>query len=305
MKRILALAASTLLVGSAGCTNFLNKFTVNSTAPVLKIAAASMDAESDVTLAREAAPGSIKTIDGFLCASPENPDLLELVAQSYAQFTFGFLEDDLERMPLDETPARKALVDRCTGMYDRAEGIALRLVALDREDFPQQVKADEATLEKGLARLRPRSAPGLFWAGLSLGSGINLHRDDMDRVADLPRAIAMLERSHALDPTYFNHGAAMALGVVYASQGAAVGGDPKKAKAYFDEVIQGTGGKYLMAKVMLARFYATQIQDRALFESTLKEVLATPASVWPAQRLANELAHRRAERYLRQVEDLF
>jgi hypothetical protein len=34
-------------------------------------------------------------------------------------------------------------------------------------------------------------------------------------------------------------------------------------------------------------------------------VLATPGDVWPEQRLANELAHRRAARYLAAADDLF
>lgn len=305
MKWVQAAAFGALLVGDGGCSDALNKFTTDSTAPVLKIAAGSMDAEPDLTLAREAAPGNIKTVDGFLMASPENPDLLELVAQSYTQYAFGFLEDDLEAMPPDDSPARQLLVGRCTGLYDRANAIALRLVALSDKGFAASMKGDNATVERALAKRKRRDAPGLYWAGLSLASAINLHRDDMDRVAELPRAIALLERSHQLDPSYFHHGAALALGVVYASQGKAVGGDPEKAKRYFDEAITASDGKYLMAKVLMARFYATQLQDRTLFEATLKSVLATPSSVWPEQRLANELARRRAARYLTQVEDLF
>ena len=57
-----------------------------------------------------------------------------------------------------------------------------------------------------------------------------------------------------------------------------------------------TEGKFLLAKVMMARRYAVMIQDRELFRSTLVEVLQTPASIWPEQRLANEIAHRRAHR---------
>jgi hypothetical protein len=293
------------LVLSAGCTNFLNKFTVNSTAPVLKIASTSMDAESDVQLAREAAPANLKTVDGFLAASPENADLLEIVTQGYAQYAFGFLEDDLEVMGDNDTPQRRRLVDRATGFYDRSHGVALRLVALSDEEFPKAMKADSSAFDAAVKRQKAKAAAGLYWAGLSLGSAINLHRDDVDRVAELPRAVALLERSHALDPTYFNHGAALTLGVVYASQGKAMGGDPDKAKLLFKEVIDATSGKFLMAKVLYARFYATVTQDRALFEATLKEVLATPANVWPEQRLANELAKIRAARYVKQADDLF
>jgi hypothetical protein len=60
-----------------------------------------------------------------------------------------------------------------------------------------------------------------------------------------------------------------------------------------------------MGKVLYARYYATVVQDRDLYVRTLKEVLATPGSIWPEQRLANELARRRAARYLAQVDELF
>jgi predicted anti-sigma-YlaC factor YlaD len=84
-----------------------------------------------------------------------------------------------------------------------------------------------------------------------------------------------------------------------------MGGDPDLAKKMFDEAIALNNGKYLMPKVMLARFYAVVTQDRALFEKTLKEVLATPANVFPEQRLANLLAQKRAKRYLAHADDYF
>jgi hypothetical protein len=60
-----------------------------------------------------------------------------------------------------------------------------------------------------------------------------------------------------------------------------------------------------MTKVMFARTYAVVIQDRPLFESTLKGVLAAPADIYPEQRLANEIAKRRAKRYLDHAEEYF
>jgi hypothetical protein len=34
-------------------------------------------------------------------------------------------------------------------------------------------------------------------------------------------------------------------------------------------------------------------------------VIETPPSVWPEQRLANEVAHRKARRYLSKEKDIF
>jgi hypothetical protein len=280
--------------------------TVDSTAPVLKRASASFDAESDVALAREALPGNLKTIDGFLSVRPEQPDLLELTALAYVQYAFGFLEDDLEALPPGDSPRRRELVARCTDLYDRAYDIGLRRVALERAEIrtiARQGKLD--ALAPALAKVDREAVAGLNWAGLALASAINLHRDDIERVADLPKAVALLERAYQLDRAYYNYNAALSLAVIYSSQARAVGGDPERAQRLFQEVIQGTAGRYLMAKVLFARYYATVTLDRALFDRTLKEVLATPGAVWPEQRLANELAHRRAARYLAAADDLF
>ena len=280
------------------------RFTVNSTAPALKKGSVALDSEPDPQLARDALPSTLKTTDVFLAAHPKQPLLLELVAQGKAQYAFGFLEDDIEQLK-DGDPKRAVLVERATLLYESAFDAAMRRIALEESDFPASFKADMATFEKELKGLDGDSGPGLYWAGLSLVSIINLHRDDVDRVAELPRAVALLERAHQVAPAYFNHGAALALGVVYSSQAKAMGGKPELAKQMFDEVTRATGGKYLMAKVLFARFYAVIQMDRDLFEKTLKEVLATPANVWPEQRLANELARRRAARYLKMAEDLF
>ncbi len=144
-----------------------------------------------------------------------------------------------------------------------------------------------------------------LFAGLAPASAINLNRDDLARVVDLPKAIALIKRSHELDPKFYNAGAAMTLGIVYCSQGKAIGGDPDLGKKFFQEAIDASGGKYLMARVMYARFFGVITQDRPLFESTLKEVLAAPADLYPQQRLANALAKKRAKRYLDHVEDYF
>ena len=293
-----------LLVG--GCN--MSRMGVNMTAPALKLASGALDTESDVIFAREAAPGGLKTVEGFLLTSPENPDLLETAANGYAQYTFGFLEDDLDALPENvESDHRQILIDRCTTLYDRSLAFSLRLAALRDPQIIAAVKGDTQALTNLLkARFtHAEDGRGLYWAGLAMGSGINLHKDDVDRIADLPKAVALLERSHEIAPEYFNHGPAMALGVVYSAQGKAMGGNPERSKQLFDEVIQATGGKYLMARVLYARYYATVTQDRALFEKTLKDVLGTPSNIWPEQRLANELAKRRAVRYLSRVEDYF
>jgi tetratricopeptide (TPR) repeat protein len=306
MKNLyLALGLALVPLLGLGCN--MNEFSVNLTAPVLHEASKAFAMENDLQFAREAAPGNLVTLVGFLYSAPNNRYLLETCAQGFAEYAFGFLEDDLEQLPDDDKheAQRKLLTQRATDLYDRALGFSLRLIATDDKHFDAAFKKDVTATEAEAKKLDKDSVAGLMFGGMSLASAINLNRNDVARVVDLPKAIAMIKRAHELDPKFDNASAAMLLGVVYSSQGKAMGGNPELAKKFFDEAIAATGGKYLLVKVMMARFYAVVIQDRALFDKTMKDVLAAPSDIWPEQRLANELAKRRAKRYLDHAEDYF
>jgi tetratricopeptide (TPR) repeat protein len=285
----------------------MNKLGANLTAPILHEASKAFAMENDLEFARQAAPGNLVTLVGFLYSTPDNRYLLHTVAQGFTEYAFGFLEDDLDLIPDDEKneARRKHLVARATDMYDRSLGFALRLIATDDKHFDAAFKKDVAATEAEAKKLDEDSTAGLLFGGMALASAINLNRNDVARVVDLPKAIAMIKRSYELNPKFHNCTAAMLLGVVYSSQGKAMGGNPELAKKYFDEAIANTQGKFLMTKVMFARFYAVVTQDRPLFESTLKGVLTAPADIYPEQRLANEIAKRRAKRYLDHAEDYF
>lgn len=84
-----------------------------------------------------------------------------------------------------------------------------------------------------------------------------------------------------------------------------LGGNAEKAKEHFEKAIKITGGKFLMAQFMLAKCYAFQTQDKELFEKTLHEIIAAPDDLFADQRLANELAKRRARHLLARIDDLF
>jgi hypothetical protein len=56
---------------------------------------------------------------------------------------------------------------------------------------------------------------------------------------------------------------------------------------------------------MYAKFYAVQIQDKALFVKTLSEIIATPVDSFPERNLANEVAKRKAKDLLEKADTLF
>ncbi len=293
-----ALVAAAL---AGGCN--MTRFTANQTANVIAAAQPAFAMESDPQLARDAAPAQLKTVEGFLLASPENDTYLRVLAQGYCEYAFGFLESDLEEAD-SEGNARdvERLTRRATSLYLRCMNYGLRLLGASWE---KAMYGEIAAFEGKVRGAKKGAVPGMFWAALGLASAINLNRDDIEMVGYLPKARLMLERVVALDPSYYNGGAHMVLGMLYSAQGAAVGGNPQKGKEHFERAIATSGGKLLLPMVLMARTYAVIVGDRKLFHDTLVKVLQTSPAVWPEQRLTNELAHIRASRYLRQEDSLF
>jgi hypothetical protein len=301
MYRLLVVGLAAL---AGGCS--MTRLTANTTADVLALAAPAMNSESDVQLAREAAPASLKTVEGFLQASPENEEMLAIVAEGYCSYAFGFIESDWEDFDLaHKTDEADAVAKRATTLYQRCESYGLRLLAVEGGFDAKALEGDQRTFEKRLADLDEEQVPGLFWTALGLASAINLNRDDIEMVAYMPKVKAMFERVVKLDEKFYNGGAHLALGMLYTAQSKEVGGDPDLGKKHFERAIELTDGKFLMPQVLMAMNYGSIQHDQAFFHDRLVKVLDTPASIWPEQRLANELALVRARRYLAHEKELF
>jgi hypothetical protein len=282
----------------------MTAFTANQTAPVLAAAQPAFSMESDPQLAREAAPGQLKTVEGFHLASPENKTFIAILAQGYCEYAFGFLESDIEEANFaGRTDEAERIGKRATGLFLRCMNYGLDLLG---SEWKKALYANDPMLfEKKVKAAGKGSVQGMFWTALGMASAINLNRDDIDMVAYLPKAKLLFERISVLDPNYYNGGANMALGMLYTAQGAALGGNPTKGRELFEKAVKASNGRFLMPQVLMAVNYGVITQDREFFHKTLVKVLQTSPAIWPDQRLANELAHIRAKRYLAHEQELF
>ena len=73
---------------------------------------------------------------------------------------------------------------------------------------------------------------------------------------------------------------------------------PEVAEAEFQRAFEISDGKFLLAKVFHARYYAPLIVDEELFERELNEVLEAPSDALPEVRLLNEIAKAKARIFL-------
>jgi hypothetical protein len=151
----------------------------------------------------------------------------------------------------------------------------------------------------------------MMWAGLALGSLINHNLDRIEMIAYLPTVLAILNRVVELDaknPPKNEVYAALphvALGMLDSAVSVNLGGKPEEARKEFEMALSITHDKMLLARALYGYRVGKQTNNEKLFHDQLKQVLETPPSVWPEQRLANEVAHRRARRYLSHEKEIF
>jgi hypothetical protein len=289
----------TLLVSCAlvaGCGRWIEHQAIAASISVISRSKAAMQQESDIELARAATPSGIKTLEGLHVAYPGERALVALLAEAVCQYGAGFLQDDWEEATLAGDR------DRARAARQSARRILARCVNHGLELLgPAWAKAlwsGDAGFDALVARAGRDQVAGMFWLALGLGSTIGMYAEDIALGAHLPRVMQLLHRVIELDERFQDGLAHMTLGIIYSARSAAVGGDPARGARHFERARALTRGKSLMVEVMYARHYAVITRDRALFRNTLITTLRTAPAIWPENRLANELAHRKARRYL-------
>ncbi len=246
--------------------------------------------ERSVRHAREAAPAMLKMLDGFIASSPDNPELLLRGAQMNCGFAFLLIEDD--------DPEWASV------LYRKGYEYAYRALRQQLPDLDARMKGPVEPLFTALKALDREEVGLVFWAGNCLGGYVNLNREDPEATAELPRAVALVERAVEMDEAFYFAGAHLFLGIYHGSLGVSIGGDPAKSRHHFGRLKTLTRGAFLLGLVHEARTLAVQQQDRVLFDQLLQQVVDSPCSD-PDLALPNAVAKRKAESLLQQAGDLF
>jgi hypothetical protein len=263
--------------------------TVASTATLLEEVARASYRQTDLRLIREGMPSYLMLIDGMVEAVPENKKLLITAAQSYASYASAFIHDE------DKAYA--------VTLYAKARSYALR--ALEQNGFENPVSREFDDFESGLQEMDKRDVTYLFWAASCWGSWISVNRGSMEAMAELPRVVALMKRVLALDEAFYYGGAHLFMGILEASKPRIAGGDLNLARDHFLKAIALGEGKFLMAKVYFADYYAKKAFDRELFIATLEDVLKTPADIEVELTLFNSVAHNKARKMIAEADDYF
>jgi hypothetical protein len=297
----------------AGCGGVIRHAAAGTTAEILARAQPSLQMESDYELAARAVPGALKTIEGFYVAD-EQPALRAILTEGYCQYATAFVEDEWEvakfAKKLDDIEYQN---ERASKMFARCMNYALLDLgsAWQKDLFGTADAAAKRINSTGRDSRMP-----LMWAGVGLGGMINHNLGSTDMLSYLPTVKLIMQRLVQLDgpkapsdcdSNCLVHRALphIALGMLNSGASKQFGGDAAAAAAEFQQALAITGDRMLLARVLWAYRVGVMTNDRKLFHEQLVKVLDTDPAIWPEQRLANEVAHRRARRYLSHEKELF
>lgn len=265
------------------------KLTVGATAMLLEEVARASSKQSDLRILREGMPAYLMLIDGMIQAWPDNEQLLIAASQSYSSFASLFVEDqDKEYANL---------------LYGRGKQYALK--SLEMRGFKEPLQRPFDEFKEGLNRLGKKDVPYIFWTATCWANWIRLNLDSMEALSELPRVETMMQRVLDIDEGFYYGGPHLFMGIWFASRPKMAGGDLKKAQGHFLKALDLGQGKFLMAYVYYANYYARKMMDKDLFNSTLQKVLETPADISPDLTLLNTVAKKKAQELLNRVEEYF
>ncbi|MBP7829350.1 MAG: hypothetical protein KA248_05490 [Kiritimatiellae bacterium] len=258
-------------------------------APMAKDLAASLQRQSDVELVREGAPAYILLLDGLAQSGNPQPEMLIAAAEANTAYAMAFL---------DQTDRARA-----RAFHARARDYGLDVLRRNRT-FRAAERAPLMDYEAAVHTFRKRDVSALFTTGTAWINWILASSDSVEALAQLGRAVALMQRVLELEPDYRQGSAHLFFGLYYAVQPLGAGRDMEKAQRHFQRVFELAGPDYLLARVTYAEYYARYRFDRELFENTLRDVLA-PREDPPDYRLMNAVARLRAQALLDRVEEFF
>ena len=297
--RLIALAG--VLAVLPGCA-LVQRKAVGMVASTLASSGDVFTRDDDLELVGQAIPFGLKLYESLLDSAPKNQDLLIATCSNFTQYGVAYLET--EALVLGEADHHDEVAHlnaRALKIYLRARNYCLRAMDVRFPGMQQSLSKDPGA---ALARARKSDVPLLYWMAASWGSAIALGLDRPELVADMPTVRALADRAIALDDTWAK-GTLHEMFISLDSLSPALGGSPERARAHFTRAVELQGGAAAGPYVALAVGLTQPSQDRAEFESLLKQALAVDPEKDPSTRLVTLVQQRRAKALLDHIDTLF
>lgn len=264
---------SLLLVSLAFSSCSFNRIAVSSSSNLLYSASNQAEAESNYEIFKDGLPANLMLMEGLLSESPENRDLLVTLTKGYAGLAFAVNETDMLNQEWSEAKTETGKAQALFN-YTRAFNFGLRYLSTRKIQFNDLLARLNEPVE--IAKLLDQQLSGskkdlelVLFSAQSFAALINLQKDNISLVAQLPLAKAMFDWVCSKDPQ-INYGTCdIFYGAFEAGRPKMLGGNPEKGKEIFLRAIKNHPDNWLI-RTSYMQYYLIPQNDNVGFEAELE-----------------------------------
>jgi hypothetical protein len=271
-----------VLISLSGCST--TKLTVDLTADAVKQGIGAFYEESDLELARRGIEANIKLMEVFYKADPQNKNLRILLSQAYAGYSFIFLETDL--LYANNKIEAEKITARINDFYRRGLRYGLSILEEDSVFKKAVEKNDLELFASCMSRITEKEA--LFWTVFNWSLLLNMNRDSVDTVADLPKLHLLADRMIYLDKSFTSYAPLALKATLECSMPKMLGGKPDKGVKMMEEALAGSNRSFLAIQFLYAEYCTPAVQDKKMFLTLVNEIEKTDAGINNDVKLINK-----------------
>lgn len=274
-KYYLFILSMALLLALAACSP--RKLIVREFVNMVEDGLPAIEQEDDLHLLARSMPAHIKLLETLLANDPHNQKLLVLLARLYGGYAFAILESELEAQRLGRpTPVMSGipqdlLESSVARYYQIGAQYALRSLETRHPKVRRQLH-QLSSAAKVIHSLDKADVPALFWYGFNLGGFVQHRLDSVEALAKAYLVAKTMGRVIELNETYYHGNAYLALLVYHASRSPMMGGNPDKARIYYQRHGKLNTGTANLGHVYWARYILVRQQDKEMFVQRLSAV---------------------------------
>ncbi len=254
--------------------------------------------DDDPELIREALPFGLKTYESMLEISPRHEGLLLASARGFTVYAY-LIQTKADALDEGRLADARKMRARARKLYLRGRDYALRGLEAAHPGFRTRLAGDRA---RALAATGVEDVAFLYWAGAAWAGALSAAKDDLNLIAELPLAGALVGRVLELDEG-FEHGAAHEFFISY--EAGRPGGSTRKARAHYQKALEISRGRRASIHVSLAEAVSVPEQNLKEFKTLLAKAKAHDVNGYRPLRLSNVLARERARWLEGRIPDLF
>lgn len=261
-----------LLLVLVGCSS-IQRMAIRSSTPVFKKSSDLLVTESNWDFFKESAPANIKFLEMLSLQDPENVELKGLLIKGYAGYAFAvpetlFFGDTVSGK--EDSPWKREAIFH----YTRALDYGLEYLerkGIKREDL---ISMDEQELSKKIKeKIGEDDVVAVLYTAQALGSLINLQKDNVALVTQIPKVKLLFDRVCEINPNV-DSGVCEIFNAQYeASRPRMLGGNPVKAEENYLLTIKKYP-KHLLVRINYIQFLLLPSFEEQKYEeqaSVLKE----------------------------------